>query len=199
MAVAWPEMTASLHDFDNDPDLINCLNGVVHLPSATLRGHNPSQRHLKIAPVEYEPHQNCLTFDNFLREIFIKDTELMSWMQKALGYQLTGHVSEQVFFSAYGLGSNGKSTLYENIIAILGDYAGTMQVETILAGDKSNTRTLEAVGNLSEKRMVIASEVDSSKRLSVELSNSLLGLIPSQELIFTQDHLSFILSIRLTF
>ena len=192
-------MTASLHNFDNDQDLINCLNGVVHLPSVTLRGHDPSQRHLKIAPVEYEPHQNCLAFDNFLRAIFIKDTELMSWMQKALGYQLTGHVSEQVLFSAYGLGSNGKSTLYETIIALLGDYAGTMQVDTILAGDKSNTRTLEAVGNLSEKRMVIASEVDSSKRLSVELSNSLLGLIPSQELIFTQDHLSFILSIRLTF
>ena len=93
----------------------------------------------------------------------------------ALGYQLTGHVSEQVFFSAYGTGANGKSTLYETIINILGDYAGTMQFETLLAGDKSNTRVLEAVGKLRGNRMVIASEVDSSRRLSEALIKQLTG------------------------
>ena len=46
----------------------------------------------------------------------MNDAELLSWIQMALGYQLTGHVSEQVF-SAYGTGANGKSTLYETIIS----------------------------------------------------------------------------------
>ncbi|MDB3911833.1 phage/plasmid primase, P4 family [Paracoccaceae bacterium] len=175
MASRWPEMTASITEFDNDPDLINCLNGVVHLPTGELIGHDPSQRHIKICQVEYKPYQKSKAFDQFLKEIFLEDSELLSWLQVALGYQLTGHVSEQVFFAAYGLGANGKSTLYEAIIDLMGDYAGTMEFETILAGDKSNVRTLEAVGNLQGKRMVIASEVDSSKRLSEALIKKLTG------------------------
>lgn len=175
MASRWPEMTASVNDFDTDPDLINCLNGVVHLPTGEITGHNPSQRHLKICKVEYRPYEKCKIFDQFLNEIFLKDKNLLSWVQKALGYQLTGQVTEQVFFSAYGTGANGKSTLYETIISILGDYAGTMDFDVLLAGDKSNVRTMEAVGNLQGKRMVIASEVDSSKRLSESLIKKLTG------------------------
>jgi len=175
MAAAWPEMTARLYEFDCDPDLLNCLNGVVHLPSGELLGHHSSQKLMKLAPVEYKPFAKCPNFDNFIKQIFMHDVELMSWMQMALGYQLTGHVSEQVFFSAYGTGANGKSTLYETIINLLGDYAGTMQFETLLAGDKSNTRVLEAVGKLRGKRMVIASEVDSSRRLSEALIKQLTG------------------------
>jgi putative DNA primase/helicase len=174
-AMTWPEMTASCSEFDQDPDLLNCLNGVVHLPSGELIGHHPSQRLMKLAPVEYKPYAKCPNFDGFIKQIFMHDVELLSWMQMALGYQLTGHVTEQVFFSAYGTGANGKSTLYETIISTLGDYAGTMQFETLLAGDKSNTRVLEAVGKLRGKRMIAASEVDSSKRLSEALIKQLTG------------------------
>lgn len=175
LASKWPEMTAKMEEFDSDPDLLNCLNGVIHLPSGELLGHHPSQKLMKLAPVEYKPHARCPHFDMFIREIFLNDKELLSWMQMGLGYQLTGHTSEQVFFASYGTGANGKSTLYETIINLLGDYAGTMQFETLLAGDKSNTRVLEAVGKLRGKRMVIASEVDSSRRLSEALIKQLTG------------------------
>lgn len=175
MTSSWPELTAKLSEFDNNPDLLNCLNGVVHLPTGELIGHHPSQKLMKLAPVEYKPYAKCPNFDGFIRQIFMNDAELLSWIQMALGYQLTGHVSEQVFFSAYGTGANGKSTLYETIISALGDYAGTMQFETLLAGDKSNTRVLEAVGKLRGKRMIIASEVDSSRRLSEALVKQLTG------------------------
>ena len=163
MAASWPEMTAKLKEFDSDPNLLNCLNGVIHLPSGELVGHHPSQKLMKLVPVDYKPHSRCPNFDKFIKEIFLNDKELISWMQMGLGYQLTGHTSEQVFFASYGTGANGKSTLYETILKILGDYAGTMQFETLLAGDKSNTRVLEAVGKLRGKRMVIASEVDSNR------------------------------------
>jgi len=175
MASAWPEMTASYSEFDQDPDLLNCLNGVVHLPSGELSGHHPSQRLMKLAPVEYKPYAKCPNFDDFIKQIFMHDVELLSWMQMALGYQLTGHVTEQVFFSAYGTGANGKSTLYETVISILGNYAGTMQPELLLAVDKSNTRVLEAVGKLHGKRLVIASEVDSSRRLGEARVKQLTG------------------------
>ena len=175
MASKWPDMTARLYEFDSDHDLLNCLNGVVHLPSGELLGHHSSQKLMKLAPVEYKPYAKCPNFDNFIKQIFMSDAELMSWMQMALGYQLTGHVSEQVFFSCYGTGANGKSTLFEALLDIMGDYASTMPFETILSGEKSNTRVLEAVGKLRGKRMVVASEVDSSRRLSEALIKQLTG------------------------
>jgi putative DNA primase/helicase len=175
MAASWHEMTASLEEFDSDPNLLNCLNGVIHLPSGELLGHHPSHKLMKLAPVEYKPHSRCPNFDKFIKEIFLNDKELISWMQLGLGYQLTGHTSEQVFFASYGTGANGKSTLYETILKILGDYGGTMQFETLLAGEKSNTRVLEAVGKLRGKRMVIASEVDSNRRLNEAHLKQLTG------------------------
>lgn len=175
MASKWPEMTARLYEFDSDPNLLNCLNGVVHLPSGELLGHHSSQKLMKLAPVEYKPYAKCPNFDNFIKQIFMSDAELMSWMQMALGYQLTGHVSEQVFFSAYGTGANGKSTLFEALLDIMGDYASTMPFETILSGEKSNTRVLEAIGKLRGRRMVIASEVDSSRKLSESTIKQLTG------------------------
>ena len=175
MAAKWPEMTAELKEFDQDPDLLNCLNGVVHLPTGELLGHHPSQKIMKLVRVEYQPHARCPVFDKFIKEIFMNDNELIAWVQLALGYQLTGHTSEQAFFAAYGTGSNGKSTLYEAINDIMGDYSIAMQFETVLAGDKSNTRTLEAIGNLRGIRMATASEVDSNKKLSEAIIKQLTG------------------------
>ena len=175
LAKHWPDLTASVREFDDNPNIINCQNGVVDLRTKELIEHHPSQKQMKTTKVAYDPSSRCPNFKAFLNSIFEGDQELISWMKKCLGYQLTGLVSEQVFFVAYGTGANGKSTLYETIIDLLGDYAGTMQFETILAGDKSNTRTLEAVGRLQGMRMLLASEVDSNKRLSEALIKQLTG------------------------
>ena len=78
MASTWPEMTARLSEFDNDADLLNCINGVVHLPSGELLGHHFSQKLMKLAPVEYNPQARCPNFDSFIREILMKDTTLLA-------------------------------------------------------------------------------------------------------------------------
>ena len=48
MASSWPEMTARLHEFDRNSDMLNCLNGVVILPTGELIGHHPSQKLMKL-------------------------------------------------------------------------------------------------------------------------------------------------------
>ena len=82
------------------------------------------------------------------------------------GVSVVRPCTEQVFFSAYGTGANGKSTLYETIIDLLGDYAGTMQFETVLAGDKSNTRTLKQLASFKVSAWLLPQKLIATRELS---------------------------------
>jgi ABC-type ATPase involved in cell division len=52
-----------------------------------------------------------------------KNQALIDYLQRAIGYSLTGNVQEQVMFFLYGTGANGKSTFLNAILAMLGEYA----------------------------------------------------------------------------
>ena len=95
-----------VREFDDNPNIINCQNGVVDLRTKELIEHHPSQKQMKTTKVAYDPSSCCLNFKAFLNSIFEGDQELISWMKKCFGYQLTGLVSEQVFFVAHGTGAN---------------------------------------------------------------------------------------------
>ena len=117
----------------------------------------------------------CPNFDKFIKEVFGGDGELISWIQRAFGYSLTGSVQEQVLFICYGTGANGKSTLLETISKILGDYSTNADFEMFLSNQKSDVRVMEAVGELKGIRLALASEVDASKRFNESLVKRLTG------------------------
>ena len=98
--------------------------------------------------MSYNPNAKAPTFINFINQVFGNDVELIRWVQRAIGYSLTGSVLEQKLFYAYGTGSNGKSTLFEDHNDILSDYSKTTDFETFLSKQKSGVRELEAVGEL---------------------------------------------------
>lgn len=154
---------------------INCLNGIVDLKTGELITLSSKDLVMKQAPVNYHRHAKCPIFNKFLHDVFNGDTDLISWMQRAIGYTLTGLTSEQLFFIAYGTGANGKSTLFETILDIIGDYGRSAEFETFLIADKTNTRVLEAVGKLQSIRFALASETDSGRCLSEALVKKLTG------------------------
>jgi putative DNA primase/helicase len=88
---------------------------------------------------------------------------------------LSAQVTEQVLFIAYGTGANGKSTLFELLHMILGDYSKMADFETFVTGKKSDVRTMEAIGELKGIRFALASEIDSSKRFDEALIKKLTG------------------------
>jgi putative DNA primase/helicase len=175
MASKHQDMIVSMSDFDKDVNLINCLNGVVDLRTKTLLGTHKHMLVSKLANVSYNPKAKAPVFINFINQIFGNDFELIRWVQRAIGYFLTGSVVEQKLFIAYGTGANGKSTLFEIIKLILGDYSKTADFETFLSKQKSGVRELEAVGELKGIRFALASETDSNVRFSEAIIKRLSG------------------------
>ena len=117
---------------DKDPWLLNCRNGTIDLQTGALKEHD--QKHLitKMAPVDYDPAAECPIWDKFLDRIMGGDHDLVDFLQRAMGYSLTGRVSTHVLFVAYGTGRNGKSTFLDTFLDLLGPYAKKAPPELLM-------------------------------------------------------------------
>lgn len=197
-------LTRELKEFDRDQSMLNCLNGFIDLRTGRLIPHSPTQLVMKQALVRYEPNAQCPRFDRFIRSVLLDDKDYIDYMQKVLGYAITGEVNEQVFFIAYGRGSNGKTTLFETIMGLMGDYACTTEFDLFLSTDKTAVRTQEAVGKLKGKRIAVASETSDSRKFSEAVIKKVTGyetltganlhkdtyeFLPTHTLFFAANHL----------
>ncbi|PWX07285.1 hypothetical protein CYK68_14490 [Clostridium perfringens] len=96
--------------------------------------------------------------DSFLNRIFCGDQELINYVQKAVGYSLTGDMSEQCLFMLWGGGANGKSTFVKALEDIMGTYAATIKGETLMEKNGQDGARGD-LARLTNKRVVIASEL----------------------------------------
>ena len=160
-------------ELDANPWLLNCLNGTIDLRTGELRPHRREDLCTKMAPVNYDPEAKFPLWLGFLTEIMGNRKPLVDFLQRALGYSLTGDIREQVFFILYGTGANGKSTLTETTKRALGDYGSQAEFGTFLA------RKTDAIRNdlarLAGARFVSASEAEAGRRLSEELVKTVTG------------------------
>lgn len=165
-------------DLDQDPYLFNTLNGTINLKTGEVRKHRRSDLISKVAPVYYDPEAKATLWGNFLRRIFrIKDGEtdfeMINFLQQASGLSLTGDIRYHYLFFAYGEGSNGKSTFFETIASLLGDYYHKAPVDLIML-NKSNTIPTD-IADLAGKRCVVTSEVEDYHRLAEAKIKDLTG------------------------
>jgi putative DNA primase/helicase len=164
---------ASPDEFDADDWLLNLENGVLNLRTFEFMPHNPNLKLTKSAPVTYDPNADCPKWKAFLQRIFNNNERLIRFVQRAVGYSLTGSTREQCLFFLYGTGANGKSTFLEVIRALLGDYAVTAEFSTFVADRKSSVRN--DIARLHSARLVTAIEVGEGKRFAEELIKTLTG------------------------
>jgi putative DNA primase/helicase len=123
LAGVQPGIVAMPEAFDRDPWLLSVENGTLDLGSGELREHRPEDMITKLAPVTYDPAARAPVFEEFLARV-LPDAPVRDFVQRAVGYSVTGDISEHVLFFLHGRGSNGKSTLLEAIGRVLGsDYA----------------------------------------------------------------------------
>jgi putative DNA primase/helicase len=133
----------SIKDFDKNKFLLNCQNGVLNLKTFEFTSHDPELLLSKIANVSYNPLSKCERWEKFIDEIMENDKEKAKFLQKALGYAITGDTSIECFFILYGATArNGKGTTMDTMHHLLGDYAKTAQPETL--AQKSNAKGNEA-------------------------------------------------------
>ena len=115
LAKSEPGITVTADQLDTDAWLLNLENGTLNLRRGELRPHRREDLITKLAQVSYDPQATCPVWDSFLKRVLAGDDQLIHWVQKAVGYSLTGDAREQCLFIAYGLGANGKSTLFNTV------------------------------------------------------------------------------------
>ncbi len=173
LAESEPGIPITPDQFDKDPWLLNCQNGTLNLRTGNLQPHCREDYISKLTPVYYDPNASCPLWENFLMKIMVANINLIQFLQRAIGYSLTGTISEQVVFFLYGSGANGKSTFLETIRACLGDYAQQMPSSALLV--KKGEAIPNDIARLKGARFVTASEIGEGKRLSEETVKLLTG------------------------
>jgi putative DNA primase/helicase len=149
--------------WDADPWLLGVANGIVDLRSGNLRAATQQDRITKFSPVAFDAAATYPRFNRFLNEIFGNDLQLILYVQRAVGYSLTGSTQEQCLFASYGQGSNGKSTFLEIILYLAGDYGLDLPF-SVLEAKRFGSTPGEGV-NLPGARFAKVVEVREGRRL----------------------------------
>lgn len=165
-----------LAGFDRDKLLLNCLNGTFSLSNFELRPHNAEDFITKIAPVKYDHKADCPRWEKFIGEVMCGDTDTAAFLQMALGYALTGDTSLECFFILYGNTTrNGKTTLTETVANILGDYARTIQPQTLARRSADGASASPDIARLKGARLVNMPEPEKGLELNTALIKQLTG------------------------
>ena len=167
-------VSIGLNQLDADPNLLCVLNGTVNLKNGMLREAKREDLITKQAHVVYDNTAQCPTWLSFLNRIFANDAEMIHFVQRAIGYSLTGLCSEQALFIAYGFGANGKSVLLNVIAGLLGDHASSTQSETLMMKQNVSGANND-IARLRAARFVSTSEVEDGKRLAESQVKQLTG------------------------
>lgn len=134
------------------------------LATGTLRPGKPEDKITKSSNVEFDPNALCPRWELFLKEIFDGKSDLIDFIQRAVGYSLTGSTAEQVMFMCYGKGANGKSVFFSALKEVLGAYAFKAP-SLLFDGDKCSSIPND-VAALDGKRFVILTEMGESAHLN---------------------------------
>lgn len=168
-----PAIADAGDSWDTDPGLLGVENGVLDLRTGTLRPGRPDDRITFASPVPYRPDATCRRFDQFLREVFCGDETVISFIQRAVGYSLTGDTSEQALFLLYGSGRNGKSVLLNTLRNLAGDYALNLPFSAFEVAGRSQLSPELAL--LPWKRLVTSSETNDGVRLNEARIKAMTG------------------------
>ena len=158
--------------WDPNPYLLAVKNGVVDLRSGELRQGIPEDLLTLSARVDFDAAVTCSRWDRFLVEIFDGNTELVDYVQRCVGYALTGDTSEQVWWLLHGSGANGKTTLLRVLSAVLGSYARTVPFSLVTLPER---QIPDDLADLPCKRLVFASEAIEGARLNEARIKALTG------------------------
>lgn len=166
--------------FDVHTELFNCQNGTLNLNSLTLKEHHPKDLLTKISNVTYDPNARCERWEKFVDEIMDGDKDKVDYLQRILGYCLTGDLREEKFYIFYGATSrNGKSTLLETVSNVLGGNAGySAHVATESFSGANIRKAANAssdIARLAGVRMAITSELPYNMLLNAGLLKAMTG------------------------
>ena len=176
LATAEEGIPVTPDDLDRDPWLLNAENGTVDLRTGELRPPKRTDLLTKLAPVKYDSKASAPTFKKFLNDCMDGSEDLIAFLQRALGYAVTGEVSEDALLFFYGAGCNGKSTFLNVVSETLGiDYAHEAVPDLLLQKKRDH---LTELADLHGRRLVTTTETGDGARFAEVLVKRLTGRDP---------------------
>ena len=182
-------IVAPLSLLDKDDLLLAVGNGVIDLRTGHFRESHRDDLITRQSAVNYEAGAMCPTFVRFLDRITDGDVELQGYLQRFVGYSLTGMISEQCFAFLYGHGANGKSTFLDVMIGLCGDYATQTQPEALMS--RRGGGASSDLARLAGKRLVVSNEVREGAQLEENLIKQMVGGDVVTARFLYQEHFEF--------
>lgn len=159
--------------WDADPMLLNTPSGIVDLRTGQMRERRTDDYVTQGTAVAPDFEASAPTFTRFMQDVFCGDAELVDFMQRALGYCISGDRREQVLFFWHGSGANGKSTLLDLLQWLVGDYALKLPASALMThkGERHPTELAQLRG----KRLAVSSELEQGQHWNEALIKELTG------------------------
>jgi P4 family phage/plasmid primase-like protien len=167
-----------VEQWDSDPNLIGVKNGVVDLKTGELLTGRPDLDITRRAAVSYTPGLTNVRWDQFLDFVTRGDKEYQDWLQRAIGYTLTGLNNQDVLFLVYGPAGSGKNTFVETIFNALGKngYSWMLDSNVLVASDgKKNSTDEYHMAELRGRRMIWIDELPEGDRLKENQVKKMTG------------------------
>jgi putative DNA primase/helicase len=175
--------------WDADPWLLGVPNGVIDLRTGSLRHGRPEDRITMRARVPFDPNATCPLWDQTLAEIFGDREELVAYLDRLIGYSLTGDCREEMLPFCWGGGANGKGTVMNTIGWLLGDYADDLPFSALELHERAGIPN--DIAKIVGKRFVTSSETGETKRLNEARVKALTGRDPITARFLHQEFFTF--------
>lgn len=173
LAQSDPRIVVGAEELDANDLLLGVANGVLDLQTGQLRDAQKTDLITRHITVRHDKKAKAPVFAKFLNTITQGDKALQKYLQRVVGYGLTGLTSEQCLFFLYGTGANGKSTFLNVITELLGHgLAAQTPTETLMAKRSPATNDL---ARLKGVRVVIANEIEDGSMMAESLVKQITG------------------------
>ncbi|MEU3986124.1 phage/plasmid primase, P4 family [Streptomyces sp. NPDC026672] len=191
-----PGVPSLADEFDARPELLTVANGTVNLKTGELHPHTPADMITKRLDVAYRPEAQAERWAQFLTEIFPHHPELPTYMQRLVGYGITGSTSEQCFAFLHGGGANGKSAFLDAVLYVFRGITKSTEFSTFEQRTAVGQASPE-LASLRGARLVTASETEKYSRLAEALVKQLTGGDPVTARFLNQNPFTYVPSFLL--
>jgi len=166
-----------VEDWDSNPHLLGVRNGVIDLKTGELQQGRPDLHITRRSPISYTPGLRNHRWEKFLDEATKGDKELQDWLQKAVGYTLTGLNNQDIAFLIYGPPGSGKNTFIETVYEALGksQYAWALDSNVLALSDRLNSSDEYHMAQLIGRRMIWVDELPENERIKENQVKKLTG------------------------
>jgi putative DNA primase/helicase len=170
-----PTIAIKPSTLDAESNFLQVENGIVDLKSGELLAATRDMLHTKVSNARYVGGAKCPRWKAFLKDVTQGDAELERFLQRAVGYSLSGTNTLQQFYFLYGLGANGKSVFLRVLRELAGSYATSAKADSFMLHQRSGQAANPDIVAMTSARVVCISEIPKGQRLDTALIKTLTG------------------------